>query len=669
MNSFKLGNLIYLFLIINFLLVSNALSQSILQSNSPIARKKTEKTVISKDDLEFNKITYFEPNESIFSPNQILDYDMTMNGNRALRIGNVTIDSSIFKVSFYSTDALSKLKDKTSKLILFQWPLGLLNTPTIEFINRTGDVIWKKNISKNDLTLWEKYKADQTLLLNNNSSSGNPTSAKQSNAFSSVTYGVIDNAEVKAITKKIKNQFKVCFSFIKEKTSSRFCTAKMYINKKEGILKSVKASNSPRVLVNNEEVDFKKVLNIKNDEKVSFYSELLTGESYEFITEPSKVFIVDAVEADNGEIKIVGYGPTPNHPFSLLTQEQYSRLTQLLGFEPTIKDHRVFWQLTLPQDSKTIYFSGENGGVFNLNFNSSLIPKESSRIYLHKNSPIGTYRNSLELKAIKNPKTQVSSTENEVELISNDTKNFIWKFKSDQIGEVNKSYLNLQHDNKKYRAFYEVFRSQGNELSARFTGILSDSGQVILGEIFYSKWFEYLFAKNYYSYQRWGLAAKHFISFNSLSVSDSEKENISATNIDLKYRFTPGLWTRDESTGLMISYQNLVFGQFKVPMTGVGWFWARSMPRGLDNFFNLVSLFRYPKWVDMEIIYYTNAISSKVQLNAPINVNFHGQILWSKSFFGEAGFGIKRFAFTDQDLNQKAELTTFYGTIGLGFKF
>lgn len=139
--------------------------------------------------------------------------------------------------------------------------------------------------------------------------------------------------------------------------------------------------------------------------------------------------------------------------------------------------------------------------------------------------------------------------------------------------------------------------------------------------------------------------------------------------LDLKYRFTPGVWTRDESSGLMFSYQDITFGTFKAPMMGGGWFWARSMPRVFDNIMNWIPFFRYPKWVDMEVIYYFSSLNSKITLNSPLSVNFHGQILWSKSFFGEAGFGLKRYAFVDKELNQKAELNTFYGTVGLGLKF
>jgi hypothetical protein len=62
-------------------------------------------------------------------------------------------------------------------------------------------------------------------------------------------------------------------------------------------------------------------------------------------------------------------------------------------------------------------------------------------------------------------------------------------------------------------------------------------------------------------------------------------------------------------------------------------------------------------------------MDSNVTLNSPMSLNFHGKVLWTESIFGEAGFGMKRYGFSDSVLNQKAELNTFYGTVGLGINF
>jgi hypothetical protein len=119
----------------------------------------------------------------------------------------------------------------------------------------------------------------------------------------------------------------------------------------------------------------------------------------------------------------------------------------------------------------------------------------------------------------------------------------------------------------------------------------------------------------------------------------------------------------------MASYQNVTFGTVKAPMLGGGWFWARSMPKVFDDFFNWFPFMNYQKWVDMEFIYYFSSMNADVKLNNTMALNFHGQVLWKKNFFGEAGFGYKRFGFRDEGQGKEAKLDTFYGTLGLGIKF
>lgn len=209
-------------------------------------------------------------------------------------------------------------------------------------------------------------------------------------------------------------------------------------------------------------------------------------------------------------------------------------------------------------------------------------------------------------------------------------------------------------------------------VAGRFTAVQMAGSFIFMGEGAYNHWFEDIFGwTNYWlSRQRWGVSAKYFQSFNQLKVSAAgDTAPLTVLTVDLKYRFTPGLWGRDESVGAMLSYQDVGFGAAKAPMLGVGGFWARSMPKVFDDFFNLLPFMRYPKWVDMEFIYYASSMSSSVTLNAPMSLNFHGKVLWTERIFGEAGFGLKRYGFADSAANQKAELNSFYGTVGLGVNF
>ncbi|MCK6600129.1 MAG: hypothetical protein L6Q37_17325, partial [Bdellovibrionaceae bacterium] len=478
---------------------------------------------------------------------------------------------------------------------------------------------------------------------------------------------LIEDSSFKKAQRLFGQAFRICLSEKNRKASSRYCSARSIV--KNNKLVFSKLVSPPRVLVKNEEASLKGEVNVSPGIVFSFYADLKTGESYEFITEPNKLNLVDVVQVSNDKLKVIGFGIKPIESTSVINKEEYSFFTKLLGFEPTIKEEREFWQLEVPLATPAIHFPGVGGGIFKQKINTTEIPKAYSRVFLHNNTPSATYLSSVNLKGFKRKASQVSSEENSVIQEDKNSSFFIWNFKSEKKGEINKSYLNVQYEGKKYSSFFELYRSYANELSARFTGVVSNSGQVIMGEILYTRWFEKLLGENSLSFQRWGFAGKYFNSLNKLNISSTDSEALSVTTLDLKYRFTPGVWTRDETSGVLMSYQDIKFGDFKSPMLGGGWFWARSMPRVFDDFLNWFPFMRYPKWVDMEVIYYFNSMNSNVTLNSPLSVNFHGQMLWSKSIFGEAGFGLKRYAFIDKVLNKKAELNTFYATVGLGIKF
>jgi hypothetical protein len=203
-----------------------------------------------------------------------------------------------------------------------------------------------------------------------------------------------------------------------------------------------------------------------------------------------------------------------------------------------------------------------------------------------------------------------------------------------------------------------------------------------LGEGAFNYWFENAFGmRNYYlGRQRWGASIKAFRSLSEFQVGDFSSV-LQTSTFDLKYRLTPGLWGRDETWGVMSGFQGMSYADFKADIVGGGIFWARSMPRVFDDMMNTAPFFRYPKWVDLEFIYYPVILTSE---SKPKNfgngtgnwaLNFHGKLMWTKRVFGEAGFGIRNFDFNKEigvspnlsRLNFK--FTSIYGTVGLGINF
>ena len=106
-------------------------------------------------------------------------------------------------------------------------------------------------------------------------------------------------------------------------------------------------------------------------------------------------------------------------------------------------------------------------------------------------------------------------------------------------------------------------------------------------------------------------------------------------------------------------------------MVGGGMFWARSMPKIFDSLFNILPFMRYPKWVDMELVWYPVSLSSLQSITFTFALNFHGKVQWSKKWFGEAGFGIRNFSWDHlvQDEERAIAFAAAYGTVGLGYQF
>jgi hypothetical protein len=382
--------------------------------------------------------------------------------------------------------------------------------------------------------------------------------------------------------------------------------------------------------------------------------------------------MTDTKKAD--QIRIVAWGIRPTTPSTILNPDIYSSVTRAIGFESTIGDMRKFWEAIITSEDPKLYLPGQGGGLFTQRFGLSEIPRANARPYLDIHTPVGTYDDGVRLYGKKISEVKITSFENSVEVDATDPKYFLWRFKAVNRGEINRSYLSMEYQGKEFKAFYELYKGFPREISLRLSGLLQPSGEnVFLGEAAYNQWFENLFGWTNYKLgrQRWGVSARYFKSLTELTVNATTgaTAGLAVANVDLKYRLEPGLWGRDETLGAMLDFQSVSFDKISAPMLGVGAFWARSMPKVFDDLLNLMPLMRSPKWVDMEFIYYPVSLSKQVTLQTNFALNFHGKVLWTKSWFGEAGFGLKRYAILDSQLQQKAALNTFYGTVGLGYSF
>jgi hypothetical protein len=644
----------------------------------PAAKQSLIKTAATKD---FNKALYFDQiDNGLILPPPELDYDLSLEQGKSLRIGSIVYNEKTFNFTLQPLVKAHPLlnqvvsNDDGGKYILtMSWPEKLFNKGSLEVISKTGKVLWRYPFSEDDRQRWTKQLESWRKEI---IEKGTPAKEMTRTGLFGTQFGILDLEAAKAPFWNQKESFRFCLTSEEGRAHTKLCSQRYGTKsvQRNLIMGKIKSDPvEPRVLVQSEVAPLKNSLPVAVELPTSFYAELAGGESYEFIAVPSKLELMDIADTNKpGLLRIVGYDTRPVGKSIILNPDQYSTFTKSFGFEATIGDPRKFWASAIRQDDPKIFMPGQGGGIFKQRFDLAEVPRKQARVYLHRRTPTGTYIDGIELEGRKQTVVAITSTENRVEVDRKDPAYFTWDFKARERGEINRSYLTVDLDGKKYRSYYEIYKGFPRELSGRFTAVQAQSTFLILGEVAYNQWFEELLGwDNYWvGRQRWGIAGKYFKSMNNLKVNTAgDTAPLNVLTVDAKYRLSPGLWGRDETIGPLASYQSVVFGELKAPMLGVGAFWARSMPRVFDEIINYVPGMKYPKWVDMEFIYYVSSMKSDIKLDKSLSLNFHGKVLWSQRVFGEAGFGLKRYAYIDETLNQKAELNTFYGTVGLGLNF
>lgn len=427
-------------------------------------------------------------------------------------------------------------------------------------------------------------------------------------------------------------------------------------------LTPLKGELLPRIILNNEESKLDGIKNLKVDEQVHFFAALKSEATFEFLSKPVDVKILDLVEAENKDaVNVTGLQPGPlGLEKKEYSERQYGKVVTALGFEDTILPNKKIWKSELAKNTKLLYFPGTSGGVFEYPIEFKNSPRPEDRLYRQPSLQVGTY-----LEA------------DQIEVWNGKDEKSIWTLAAPNLGKYNPNYIEIKgKDEFLHKGYADVYRGYNQELAVRFTTAVSEIDSFIFfGEIHAAWWFNDLFGwqNPYFSKQRWGVTLKSFNAVSKLSASlddgTTEEAEFSALTLDLRYRFQPGLWMRDESFGAILSRESGTFGRYDVDKYGVGFFWARSMPRVIDQYFNKISFLRYPKWVDMEIVKFIASPSSNTTLRNDMALNFHGKVLWTDRFYGEAGFGYKGYSFYMSDLDESFEVHTFYGTIGVGYNF
>lgn len=660
-----------------------------------------------KGEAEVSKVTPytlffpFNENRVILEPQKI-DYDLTQ--KNVIRLGPYLLTENLVSLQmtreqgeFVDVEFGLELRKRKGSVyvISFRWPTDYLRTGTLEIINEKGESFWRKPITETELASWkdlleQKSVSNEDMVklreLPKDQQAAIIRPQKLNAVHARSVYGLAHKGFVEIPIAQIKEPFRFCVRKEDGKGQVALCSRQYKFIRKFGVysLSPVQKSVRPRVLVNDKEVTLKgTAIFLDYETPIKFAALLQNGTYYEFISKPKEIKVVDLIyDSEKDDVNIIGYG---DQPMGQVDESFYADSVHwgFLNFMPTIGDLRKFWRASASPKAPYVYLRGDGGAPFRQAFNFESLPTTKARIELSDESPKTTYKSVTRVRGSVNPEISLSSDGTDVNRIS--PTEFSWDFLAPKQGEQNIGLLNVKEGEQIWKAQYEIYRGFPAEFGVRLNATASlELDLVLLGEVAGQYWFEDVLGWENYTFSklRWGLAAKYF-SDVAVAETDGPTQgivSISAATVDLKYRFTPGIWGRDPSVGALLSYSNFSYG-FRQSGTdfvstntiaGGGLFWARSMPRFFDDIFNILPFFRYPKWVDMEMIWYPVSLEAEKSVDLNVAFNFHGKVQWTPRLYGEAGFGIKTFGYNDPTigtLGKRIALGLVYGSFGVGLNF
>jgi hypothetical protein len=595
-----------------------------------------EKAAIEKNP-KFTRPLYFAVDESqVQIQNPLIEYDLQTSQGAVLQMGNLKFSNESLKAQI------------ENDILKITWDKQLVRDGELSVIDAYGKELWKIQITDT--------------------------------AINPGQWAFPEWKSAKGPQWKSGDHMHFCLKSTVAKGFSALCTQNygIEITPESVRLDYTKESGIARLIVLNEETKkLKGQAEVAPGAPAQFLATLKTGATFEFLSEVQALELKDIIESEQKDfVSLKGRLPAPlQNDVKILPGIQYGKTTTALGFQKTIGEPADLWQADVPVKNTKLLVPGTAGGVFVYNLVIQKYPKSKDRLFVSDDALQGTYK--------AEDKTLVKVPENsEIEgLVALGDKSAEsaelreWSFKADKKFETNSAKLSLKDGQDTFQPYLEIYRGSQAEASLRLSGIASAAGGTsILGEAHLSYWFNDLWTWQNYSLskQRWGVSAKYFTGLTKLPAEAEDGTtsdvDLSSLQVDLRYRFSPGLWERDETVGAILGYEDLTISGAKVPKLGAGLFWARSMPKSFDRVLNKISFLNHPKFVDMEFVKYFSSMDSDVELGADFFVNFHGKVLWTSQFFGEAGFGMKSYAFTKTD-SSGAELTAFYATLGVGYNF
>ena len=299
---------------------------------------------------------------------------------------------------------------------------------------------------------------------------------------------------------------------------------------------------------------------------------------------------------------------------------------------------------------------------------------------IQKKSPIATYSSKLMVKGTKGPEETLRARRKKDFLVHQNQKDFSWSFQAKKKGRVNQDSLQVKHQGDKYYFSKRVFRAHQTHLAASLALSTSVELPTVFGyNLSADHWFEEFWNRSPYSFQRWGLAANVYNTTQPFKADSTSEEKLSLIyqHFDLMFRFKPGVRPIQSSFGLGLRYFGLDLIRSLNPdvhtkLLGVGFFWHTAPQKIIDDFFNMIPLSRYPKWVEMSAYYYPLLIGSE-KLGMALSWHLKGKMFFAQSWFLDASIYINSIFFEksgeDGQTTDQFALSTAHGTLGIGVLF
>lgn len=381
---------------------------------------------------------------------------------------------------------------------------------------------------------------------------------------------------------------------------------------------------------------------------IKFKSSLPDGSTVEIFTKPMTFEILDAIRTPEKELLIRARGATP--------------------FEENVKFlDDGSWKTIVKKFHLYVSGAGEIPFYQELFINQQL-PTLEEKVKISRRSFLNTYNSDTMIYGFTPDTAKIGSVDGSANKY--ETQYFTWHVNKLEKGQVSKPNIGVSYGSRNYQGAVDVYRGYQLEVGARISGVgvVQTKELLLISDFVLNYWSETFFgSKNYWlGQQRWGLKAKYLKSMTKVDVLES----FSSTHFDIAYRLIPGIWERDATIGLLLDYQSVNVNTDTVPMVGVGAFWARPMPKFFDKIFNIIPFFRYPKWVDMEIMYYVSSLDPSYQLGTNFLYNFHGKMLVTPRFYFEGGGSMRQVNFGRVgSLDTPLNASFLQGTFGIGYNF